>query len=628
LGPFLGFLSAGGDEPRPIAVLPRRGGYAFVDSVTGERRRVTRSVVASIQREAYVFYRPLPSQPLGFTDLMRSGMRDLQGDLGTLILISLLGGVIALLTPFITRHIVDSSIARFDTIELVHLILVLAVGAVAAAVFQLVRGLTVLRLRCRVGLSLQAALWDRLISLPVPFFRRFSVGDISSRAMGIEQMTHIMTSDITGTILTLLSCMVSLGVLFYFSVELAVIALALVMVFTVFFAVLSVIELRHLRGWHHESGRLQGLVHGLLSGIVKLRVVGAERRAFRVWAEHFIRQRAHSVNARTIANVREIGGIAYGLCASLIFYAAVGLLPAIQVGVGDFLAFIAAFAQFQTAAIAALAVIPTVLGFIPIYERMKPILVTTPEVRKQLKDPGHLEGTVELRNISFRYQDGHKVLDGVTIRAEAGEFIAIVGPSGSGKTTCLRLLLGFEQPEAGDVLVDDQPLTSLNPQLVRRQFGVVLQDSRPMVGTIFHNIAGSLALSIDDVWHAIRLVGLEEEIRALPMNIFTHVDQRGASFSGGQRQRLLLARALVNRPRVLLLDEATSALDNQAQEVVARSLTELGTTRVLVAHRVSTVYNADRIYVLDHGHVVEQGRYDELVRREGLFARIARRQRL
>jgi ATP-binding cassette subfamily C protein len=296
--------------------------------------------------------------------------------------------------------------------------------------------------------------------------------------------------------------------------------------------------------------------------------------------------------------------------------------------VGDFLAFIAAFAQFQTAAIAALAVIPTVLGFIPIYERMKPILVTTPEVRKQLKDPGHLEGTVELRNISFRYQDGHKVLDGVTIRAEAGEFIAIVGPSGSGKTTCLRLLLGFEQPEAGDVLVDDQPLTSLNPQLVRRQFGVVLQDSRPMVGTIFHNIAGSLALSIDDVWHAIRLVGLEEEIRALPMNIFTHVDQRGASFSGGQRQRLLLARALVNRPRVLLLDEATSALDNQAQEVVARSLTELGTTRVLVAHRVSTVYNADRIYVLDHGHVVEQGRYDELVRREGLFARIARRQRL
>jgi ATP-binding cassette subfamily C protein len=334
------------------------------------------------------------------------------------------------------------------------------------------------------------------------------------------------------------------------------------------------------------------------------------------------------VRAQRLSNARDVAALVYGLVSTLALFSIVGLSPSAEFGVGEFLAFSAAFAQFQAAALAAVGVIPTVLAFIPTYERMRPILQATPEVNPRQEDPGRLRGALELRGVSFSYPDGPPVLDGVSIRAEPGEFVALVGPSGSGKSTCLRLLLGFERAGAGAVLVDGKPLSSLNPHLVRRQIGVVLQNSRPMVGSIFHNIVGSLPLTLDDAWRAARMVALDEDINALPMSMFTHVNQRGISFSGGQRQRLLIARALVADPRVLLLDEATSALDNRTQAVVTRSLAELGPTRVVVAHRLSTIRHADRIYVLDRGRVVQAGTFDELAAQPGLFARMVERQTL
>jgi ABC-type bacteriocin/lantibiotic exporter with double-glycine peptidase domain len=251
-----------------------------------------------------------------------------------------------------------------------------------------------------------------------------------------------------------------------------------------------------------------------------------------------------------------------------------------------------------------------------------------PESNAEQADPGTLRGEVELRGLCFGYEGGPPVLADVSLRARPGEFVALVGPSGSGKSTCLRLMLGFEQPAAGSVWIDGREIGTLDMPLLRRQCGVVLQNGRPLVGDIFRNIVGSLPLTLDDAWRAARCVGLEEEIAAMPMGMFTLVNQRGASFSGGQRQRLLLARALVKRPRLLLLDEATSALDNRTQDVVTRSLSELGVTRIVVAHRLSTVRRADRIYVLERGRIVEQGTFDELVARGGLLAGMARRQAL
>jgi ABC-type bacteriocin/lantibiotic exporter with double-glycine peptidase domain len=264
---------------------------------------------------------------------------------------------------------------------------------------------------------------------------------------------------------------------------------------------------------------------------------------------------------------------------------------------------------------------------VPLYERLEPILEAVPEVDESKTEPGELAGEIEFSHVSFRYdEDGPLILDDVSFRAEPGEFIALVGPSGAGKSTCMRMILGFEKPSAGSLYFDGQDLSGLAMQSVRRQFGVVLQSGKPMAGTIFSNIIGSSTLGIDDAWEAARMAGLEDDINAMPMGMHTVVSEGAETFSGGQKQRLLIARAIVHRPRIILFDEATSALDNRTQEVVSRSLERLKATRVVIAHRLSTIQNADRIYVFEAGRIVEDGTYQELLHRDGPFARLAERQ--
>jgi len=271
----------------------------------------------------------------------------------------------------------------------------------------------------------------------------------------------------------------------------------------------------------------------------------------------------------------------------------------------------------------------SVMGVIPIWERAAPILQAEPEADTSKTDPGELSGDIEVSHISFRYDpNGPLVLNDVSFHAAAGEFVAVVGASGSGKSTLLRLLLAFEAPEAGAIYYDQQDLAGVDVRAVRRQIGVVLQSGQLMPGDIFMNIVGASSLTIEDAMRAAEMAGLSEDLQAMPMGVHTVISEGGSTFSGGQKQRLMIARAVVNRPRILLFDEATSALDNRTQAIVSRSLESLKATRVVIAHRLSTIVKADRIYVFDKGRVVQTGTYDELMRQDGLFAELARRQML
>ena len=234
-----------------------------------------------------------------------------------------------------------------------------------------------------------------------------------------------------------------------------------------------------------------------------------------------------------------------------------------------------------------------------LWERGRPIVVTTPERDTGQVEPGRLTGKVALEHVTFRYQEhGPIILDNVSLHAEPGEFIALVGQSGGGKSTIFRLLLGFETPQAGIVSYDNQALSRLDVVAVRRQLGVVLQQSTIMAGTIFENIAGGAAITQQDAWEAAHAAGLAADLAGMPMGLYTFVSEGGSNLSGGQRQRLLIARALVRQPALVLFDEATSALDNRTQAVVTASLERLRVTRVVIAHRLSTIRHADRIYVL------------------------------
>ena len=239
-----------------------------------------------------------------------------------------------------------------------------------------------------------------------------------------------------------------------------------------------------------------------------------------------------------------------------------------------------------------------------------------------------LTGDIEVQHAAFRYSaERPLVLRDLSLRIKPGEFVALVGPSGSGKSTLLRLLLGFEHLDSGAIYFDGQDLDGpRRATSLRRQIGVVLQNGRLMSGDIFTNIVGSSTATLDEAWEAARMAGFAEDIEAMPMGMHTVISEGGGTLSGGQRQRLLIARAIVHRPRILLFDEATSALDNRTQAIVSASLERLQATRIVVAHRLSTIRNADRISSSIAGAIVQSGTYDELMRRDGPFAELARRQ--
>ncbi|HZF09826.1 MAG TPA: NHLP bacteriocin export ABC transporter permease/ATPase subunit [Thermoanaerobaculia bacterium] len=635
-GPLLAFrlLDEKGESRRAVALLPTsRTSYEMVDPadpLEATRRPVNAALAERLAGEAYMFYPPFPERPLKLRDLLQMMLRNRRDDLATLLLMGIAGGVLGLLVPLATGAIFGSIIPSSNRGQLLEMSLALAVSAFAAAAFQVTRSIAVLRLGGKFDGTVQAAVWDRLLALPVAFFRRFTVGDLASRSMGIDSIRELVTGNVLTALLSAVFSVFSFALLFAYSPRLAFVATGLVAVLLAVTALLVYLQLRKQRQLLHLEGRIASLLFGLINAVGKLRVAGAERRAYALWAERFAAQRQRTIEAQRFANVQAAFNAAYGVLTLAALFAMAGV-SMLSTGAGlstsDFLAFNAAFGQFQTAALSLIGLLSTVLTMVPIYERLSPILTTPPEVDATKAQAGELAGDVELGHVSFRYKtDGPLVLDDVSFRARPGELIALVGPSGSGKSTCLRLLLGFEQPAAGSIYFDGQDLPSLDVHSVRRQIGVVLQNGRPMVGSLYSNIVGEGDLGIDAAWEAARMAGLEEDIRAMPMGMHTVVSEGAGTFSGGQRQRLLIARALVHRPRILLFDEATSALDNRTQEIVSQSLARLKATRIVVAHRLSTILHADRIYVLKAGRVVEEGTYEELVARGGLFARLVERQ--
>jgi ATP-binding cassette subfamily C protein len=625
-GPLLVYRA---DDQAPMALLPltpRR--YHLVDPATGSATPVTATVAETLGAFAVQLYRPLPDRALGKWELFRFNRRELSSNLRSIALLSVLCGLLALAAPLATAYLVDAILPAGQRSQLLLLGLALAVGALAVGAFEISRNIALLRLEGRVDAALQAAVWDRLISLPATFFRAYAAGDLAERAMGVSSARQRLSDIALSASLAAVFSLFSLGMLFAIDWRLALLTLTLVGIFAGVSWIAFRLQLHRQRLLSAQEGQLAGLVLQLILGIAKLRIAGAERRAFAQWATRFIGQKQQTVQVETVSNLLAVWYVTFPILATTATIAAVMLGGGPHLSLAAFLAFSVAQTQLVVALLGLGAALGKVAGVLPLYERALPIVEAPPEVEQTRHHPGVLTGALALERVSFRYrEDGPLILDNVSLDICPGEFVALVGPSGSGKSTLLRLLLGFERPTSGTVSYDGQDLVALDLRAVRRQMGVVLQHSSLMSDDIFHNIVGAAPLSVDDAWAAARLVGLDEEIKRLPMGMYTMISEGGGTFSGGQRQRILLARALARRPRMLLLDEATSALDNAAQAVVARSLATLAVTRVVIAHRLSTIIHADRILVLAGGKVVQCGTHAELMSQGGMFAELVRRQR-
>jgi len=634
-GPLLTWTND--EERRPVALIPdKKLRYEVFDPERGTRDRLNQQVSRGLSNEAVTFYRPLPEGKLGLPELLKFTLRPYVRELKLIITAGVIATLLGMLVPQGTALLMDYAIPDADQ----RLLLEIGAGLLAAALgqtlFFLAQGIVLARLGLQTESHGQAAVWDRLLRLRPSFFRGFSSGDLQSRVMAVSNIGRQLSGVTLSTLFSGFLAFLNLGLLYYYSPMLSGLAILIGAVLMVFTIVMGVFIRRNLRVLLEIQGEFFGMVIQLISAVAKLRVAGAEGRAFTHWVQRYSSQVRLSSN---IQKLKDFVGVFHSILptlstALLYLFSYEMLLEARQpgqtsgLGLGSFLAFNVAFGTFLGGV---LSLSQTAVGIQNLFvqaKRVQPILEAEPEIDEEKRDPGELTGRLAMDSVSFSYDsEGPRILDSVTMNAEPGEFVAIVGPSGSGKSTLFRMLLGFEAPQEGVVSFDGQDLASLDVLAVRRQLGVVLQGGRLDAGSVFDNIACGNVLTLDEAWAAAGDAGFADEVREMPMGMHTIVSVGGGNLSGGQRQRLLIARALAHRPKILIFDEATSALDNRTQAIVSESLERLKVTRIVVAHRLSTIRQADRIYVVEAGRIVQNGAFEELMAQSGgLFSRMMSRQ--
>ncbi len=626
------------ETKEPVALIQKRANsYHLVNKKTGEIKKVDEATAYTLSPEAHMFFPNFDKKIKGVWGLFNFASKDFRKDISLVLVAALIGSLLGLITPILSDIIFDDVIPAADLGFLQEVALILMMVAIIQALLTLVQSVFLIRLETKMNARLQAGLMDHLIRLPIKFFKKFSAGDLTLRALTANTIRQIASQTLLSAALSGAFSIVNLGLLFYYAPKLAWIGIALAAFAILYVALIGWLKLKYDRKIADLQGDIQGILFEFLSGINKIRIGGAERRVFSIWANDFTKLKSLSYKSGTYQNFVEVFNASYPFVTNIFFFFFIyyyfevatkaGTQPLLSVGA--FLAFVTAFGQFLTQCLALSQAFIASINIVPLYERVKPILEATPETQDDFNDIGILKGDIEFNHVSFRYdEDGPLILDDVSFVIKAGEMVAFVGPSGSGKSTILRILLGFETPQSGSVYYDGQEFLTLNKDLLRKQLGVVLQNGALMPGSIMENIIGTSNLGPEEAWEAARMAGIEEDIKDMPMGIHTVISEGSSTISGGQKQRLMIARALVHQPSVIFMDEATSALDNRTQSIVKESLDRLHATRIIVAHRLSTIENADRILVFDKGKIVEEGTYHSLLKEGKLFSKLAKRQLL
>lgn len=595
---------------------------------------VSEAIAQRLSPFAYTFYRTFSKEKLSALDVIKFGIEGKGKDVLVLLLASVLAGALSLLVPVVSGKIIDNVIPAQDRFQLWQYVAGLLVAGLSVLLFDTLRTVAVLRIEARAGMSVQAAILDRVISLPVTFFRKFSSGDLAIRMAAVNSIQHAITGSTIGTLLTSIFLIGNFALMLWYSTSMTMVVLIVVVLLCMFSAVIGFARLQISRRLEDLGGKLQSLVFEYLSGISKIRTSASEQRAFVNWTDRFLLFRRLHIRSGSLANTEQLvlNILMPAMLLFVYFAATMGSVGGLahsgggRFSTGDFIAFNAALFSLVGGLYGLMTTAIDLVQLLPVWERARPLVESLPDTAGKRNERHEPIGGIEIINLGFRYPDGPPVLDGVNFSIAPGAFVAIVGPSGSGKTTLIRLLLGFETPTSGSVCYDGHDLAALDARYVRSRIGTVLQGGRLWQGDLYSNIAGASNLPVESVWEAARIAGLKDDIENMPMGIYTTVGDGDSTLSGGQRQRILIARAVVHQPNILLLDEATAALDNVTQAAVLESLAGLNCTRLVIAHRLNTIRNADWILVMDQGKLVEQGTFDQLTSRPGVFATMLQRQ--
>ena len=631
-GTLIGYF---GEKKEVVALLPiDEKSYKMVGESYPEGILVTKEIASRITENGFQCYAGFPARKLKIKDLITFIIDHAwKRDYYMIIFISFIAGIIPICTPIITETVFSDIIPIQDRQGLVAITQFMIISGFAMAALGVVRNIAVMRLTSHIDMNVEGAMWGHLLSLPVSFFRKYPAGELLQRMNGVEVIKNIVSGEFVGQVFNVVFSFWSILLMLYYSLKLAGIALAIWAVYMVVLAVIYRRIFSFQRKQIEASNKTVAIIQQLFNGLAKFRVRGAEEQAYYLWSKVFGESWKWNMRLVWQGNYNSVIGAVQPFILTLVLYymAVYGLEDAVTGRMGisypEFMAFQAAFSSFNASLIGVIPLVVRLISMKPHIDNLRPILEEEPEVTEDKIDADVLTGDVEVSHLTFSYgKDMPDVLKDVSFKVKPHEKVAIVGKSGCGKSTLIRLLLGMEKPKSGAIYYDESDLAELNMPSVRSQMGVVIQNGQLMTGDIFHNIVGATSLTMDDAWLAAEMSGAAEDIRNMPMGMYTVISEGSSNISGGQRQRILIARALANRPAIMILDEATSALDNRTQAIVTKSLEKLQATQIVVAHRLSTIRNADKIIVMDEGEIVEQGSYDELMALDGYFAKMAKRQ--
>ena len=624
-GPVIAFRE---EDGVPVALFPKElVGYYFRDS-NGKKITVNKKNMKEFGRDAICFYRPLPLRSIGIPDLLLFLKNCVNiGDLIIVFGFNLLSTLVGLLMPGITKIMAGFVLESGKPSLLWGTAVFMLCVAVSTRLIEIVDMMAGTRLEIKTSIPVDSAMMMRIMSLPASFFKKYSAGELSSRSQAVNQLCSLMMGTALSTGLTAFTSLLYVTKIFQYTPALTVPAVVVVAATVVMMILTSLVQIKRSRDMMECNVKESGLTYALISGVQKIKLAGAEKRAFAKWADTYSKGAALTYNPPMFIKINSTIQTAITLVGTIVIYYTAVMS---RVSPAEYLAFNAAYGMLMGAFTSMAGTVLQVAQIKPVLEMAEPFLKAEPEISDGREILTRLSGAIELNNVYFRYnEDMPYVVDGLSLKIRQGEYVAIVGKTGCGKSTLVRLLLGFEKPEKGAIYYDGKDINKVDLRSLRRRIGTVTQDGGLFQGDIYSNIVISAPhLTLDDAWKAAEMAGIADDIRAMPMGMQTLISEGQGGISGGQKQRIMIARAIAPNPKILIFDEATSALDNKTQRQVAEALDSLKCTRIVIAHRLSTIKNCDRILVLNEGKILEEGTYEQLIDKNGYFAQLVERQRL
>ena len=612
-----------------VTVLPGPfGGYIYNDAKSGKRVRIKANTESKLGKDAYCFYKPLPERQLTLKDLLQYMAGTLNGwDLVSFALSALCITLVGMLMPQLNRLLMGTVVESGSYQLLFAVISFMLYATVGNILLTIIRQLLLARINTKLNINTQAASMMRVLSLPTDFFKRYTSGELNEYLKYMNSLCSTLVNTILSTGVTSIFSLVYLTQVFAYAPSLVIPSLIVTISTALIGLIASLLQISINKESMRLSAKEKGLSLSLISGIQKIRLSGAENRVFAKWSEIYAREAALTYNKPAFIKLNKVITTAISLVGTIVMYY---LAVKSKVSVADYYAFNTAYGYISSAFSSLASIALSIATIKPSLDIIMPLMEAEPEQQDDKETVTSITGALEISHLSFRYSaDGPLIIDDLNLTIPPRQYVAIVGRTGCGKSTLMRLLLGFEKPTKGAIFYDRKDTRHLDMRSVRRLIGTVMQDGRLFGGSIYENITISApALSMDAAWEAAEIAGIADDIRTMPMGMHTVLQEGGGGISGGQRQRLMIARAVAPKPKLLLLDEATSALDNITQKQVSEALDKMRCTRIVIAHRLSTIRHCDRILVLDNGKIVEDGTYEELVAKKGFFAELVERQQV